>query len=99
MAFSEYVSYDGLGLAELVKKGEVSSGELAEEAISRIEKHNPAINAVILKLYDLGREMAKAPEDGPFQGVPFLLQAAFGDLAGYPLSLIHICRCRPTTSC
>ncbi len=87
MAFSEYTSYDGLGLAELVKKGEVSSGELAEEAISRIEKHNPAINAVILKLYDLGREMAKAPADGPFKGVPFLLKDAFGDIAGYPTRL------------
>jgi amidase len=87
MAFSEYASYDGLGLAELVKKGEVSSSELAEEAISRIEKHNPTINAVILKLYDLGREMAKAPADGPFMGVPFLLKDAFGDIAGYPTRL------------
>jgi amidase len=87
MAFSEYASYDGLGLAELVKKDEVSSGELAEEAISRIEKHNPALNAVILKLYDLGREMAKAPADGPFKGVPFLLKDAFGDIEGYPTRL------------
>lgn len=87
MSFPDYASHDGLGLAELVKKGEVSPGELAEEAIARIEKHNPALNAVILKLYDLGREMAKAPADGPFKGVPFLLKDAFGDIAGYPTRL------------
>jgi len=87
MSFSDYASHDGLGLAELVKKGDVSPGELVEEAITRIEKHNPALNAVILKLYDLGREMAKAPADGPFKGVPFLLKDAFGDIAGYPTRL------------
>lgn len=84
MGIKEYASYDGLGLAELVRKGEVSASELAEEAISRVEKHNPAINAVILKLYDLGRSMAKAPAEGAFTGVPFLLKDAFGDIAGYP---------------
>ena len=87
MSFSEYTSYDGLGLAGLVNKGDVSASELAEEAIGRIEKHNPALNAVVLKLYDLGREMAKQPVDGPFRGVPFLLKDAFGDIAGYPTRL------------
>lgn len=82
MSFPEYASYDALGLAALVKKGEVSASELAEEAVSRIEKHNPALNAVILKLYDIGRAMAKSPVDGPFKGVPFLLKDAFGDLKG-----------------
>jgi len=81
---SEYSSYDGLGLAALVKAGEVTPAELAEEAISRIEAHNPKLNAVVLKLYELGRAMAKAPAQGPFQGVPFLLKDAFGDLKGTP---------------
>lgn len=87
MSFSDYASHDGLGLAELVSKGEVKASELAEEAIGRIEKHNPALNAVILKLYDLGRDMAKQPVEGPFKGVPFLLKDAFGDIAGYPTRL------------
>lgn len=87
MSFSDYAKYDGLGLADLVKKGEVSSTELAEEAIGSIEKHNLALNAVILKLYDLGRDMARQPVDGPFKGVPFLLKDAFGDIAGYPTRL------------
>ena len=41
MAFAEYDRYDGTGLAHLVRKGEVSPAELLEEAIARIERHNP----------------------------------------------------------
>ncbi len=82
MAISEYASHDGLGLAALVKAGDVTPTELAEEAIARIEKHNPKLNAVVSKLYEQGRAMAKAPGKGPFHGVPFLLKDAFGDMAG-----------------
>ena len=35
MAIAEYDQHDGLGLAELVSKGEVSAEELLEEAIAR----------------------------------------------------------------
>ena len=82
MTLSDYSSYDGLGLAALVKAGDVTPAELAEAAIERIEKHNPAINAVVLKLYDEGRATAKAPPKGPFHGVPFLMKDAFGDMKG-----------------
>jgi len=47
--FKEYDRYDGLGLAELVKKKDISSVELCEEAIARIEKINLKLNAVILE--------------------------------------------------
>ena len=59
MGFSEYGKYDGLGLAELVRKKKVSPGELVEEAITRIEKHNPDLNAVVNKLYDRAREKSQ----------------------------------------
>ena len=36
--FSEYDQYDGLGLAELVRRQQVKPGELVEAAISRIEQ-------------------------------------------------------------
>ena len=44
MAFSEYSKYDGLGLAELVRKKKVSPGELVEEAVARIQTYNPNRN-------------------------------------------------------
>ena len=91
MSFPEYANYDGLGLAELVRKGDVKPTELVEEAIARIEKHNPALNAVIYKFYDRGREAARKVSPGkdgqpnvPFAGVPFLLKDVNGNIEGVP---------------
>ena len=85
--FSEYDKYDGLGLAELVRKKEVKPSELVEEAISRIEKLNPQLNAVIHKMYELARKAADGDlPDGPFKGVPFLLKDIFMAYAGVPLT-------------
>ena len=84
-AFPEYDQYDGLGLAGLVKKKEITPGELVEEAIARIERHNPQLNAVIHKMYDLARQTAQGDlPDGPFCGVPFLLKDLAADYAGVP---------------
>lgn len=87
MAFKEYNSYDGLGLAELVRKGEVSPLELAEEAIVRIERHNPKLNAVIYKAYDEARAAAEGSlPDGPFKGVPFLIKDIDLPVKGWPMT-------------
>ena len=86
--FKEYDQYDGLGLAELVKKKEVSAAEICEEAITRIERVNPALNAVITPMYDLARQSVQAIlPDGPFAGVPFLLKDLLGDFAGVPQTM------------
>ena len=76
-------AYDALGLAELVRKGEVTGAELLERAIARVEAVNPKINAVVLKHYDLARADVKARKlEGPFAGVPYLLKDLNVGLAG-----------------
>lgn len=85
MSFKEYSSYDGLGLGELVRQGEVTPAELLEEAIARVERHNGKINAVVFKFYDQAREAARQkPGPGLFPGVPFLLKDILGDCEGVP---------------
>jgi amidase len=85
MAFDEYSNYDGLGLAALVRKGEVSPGELVEAAIERIEKHDGVLNAVVHKAYDEARQTAAGElPDGPFRGVPFLIKDLGCPVAGMP---------------
>jgi amidase len=85
--FSDYDKYDGLGLAELVRKKEVKPSELVEEAIRRIEKLNPLINAVVHKMYELARKAADGVlPDSPFRGVPFLMKDIFMAYAGVPLT-------------
>jgi amidase len=87
MAFKEYNSYDGFGLADLVRKGEVSPSELVEEAIERIERHNPKLNAVVYKAYDEAREAAKTElADGPYKGVPFLIKDIDLPVRGWPMT-------------
>jgi amidase len=86
--FKEYDQYDGLGLAKLVKKNEVSAAEICEEAITRIERVNPALNAVVTPMYDLARKaVSKTLPDGPFTGVPFLLKDLLGEFAGVPQTM------------
>ena len=78
MDFAEYSNYDGLGLAELVKKKEIEPAELVEAAIERIERHNPQLNAVVFKAYDEASAMANTDLSGPFAGVPMLLKDILG---------------------
>ncbi|MEO4041095.1 amidase [Hoeflea sp. CAU 1731] len=81
--FSDYRDHDGLGLADLVRRGEISQHELLEAAIDRAEHVNPAINALSQKLYALGEIMAEdLSADAPFAGVPFLLKDASAMLSG-----------------
>ena len=58
--FPEYDSFDALGLGELVRAGQISSGELVEECISRIEKVNPHINSVVFELFEAARARSAA---------------------------------------
>jgi amidase len=77
MKAEDYDQKDALGLADLVRRGEVSASEVCEAAIARIEALNPTLNAVISRRFDQARAQARriAPgQDRPFAGVPFLLK-------------------------
>ncbi len=75
MHLKEYIQFDGLGLAALVRQREVSAGELVQLALKAIEQTNPRLNAVIATLEDGAQAALKQglPE-GPFTGVPFLIK-------------------------
>lgn len=73
---TDLANLDAIAQAELVRRGEVTSLELVEAAIRRIEACNPTINAVVTPLYDQARAEAgrPSPHVGPLAGVPFLLK-------------------------
>ena len=86
-AFAEYEEHDALGLADLVRSGEVSAHELLEAAIQRVEARNPAVNAVVMKLYDYGKNaIDEGLPEGPFRGVPFLMKDLTSPVAGVPMT-------------
>ena len=56
--FTEFDQYDGLGLAQLVRDRRVSPAELVDAAIERIERGNPALNAVVTPMFEIARRTA-----------------------------------------
>jgi amidase len=85
--FSDYEQYDALGLAELVRGQQTTPDELLEAAIERVEARNPAVNAVVMKLYDYARQaIADGLPDGPFRGVPFLMKDLTSAVAGVKMT-------------
>ncbi len=81
----DYDELDATAMAALVERGEVSPGELVDEAILRIEARNPQVNAVVQTQFEAARTQATGPlPDGPFRGVPFLLKDLLAEQEGEP---------------
>src|SRR5580704_13755390 len=86
MAFAEYGNYDALGLAGLIATREISAREVVDEAISRAEALNPALNAIVFKACNQAREAAQSDlPQGPFTGVPILLKDMRAGAKGMPI--------------
>jgi Asp-tRNA(Asn)/Glu-tRNA(Gln) amidotransferase A subunit family amidase len=62
------------GQAAAIAAGDADPAELLEEALSRIEERNPAINAVVATFPDNSREMLAAAPPGPLHGVPVVIK-------------------------
>ncbi len=83
MDFQDYRKHDAVGLADLVRRREVSPAELLETAIARMAAVNGQVNAVTMDLSAWGRQAVAHPiPDGPLAGVPFLLKDLGAQLAG-----------------
>ena len=82
--------HDAVGLAGLVRAGEVKPLELVDAAIARIEAVDPQLNAVIHQRFERARAEAAAMAGGPgsgaapLAGVPFLVKDITCHQAGEP---------------
>ncbi len=80
------MTIDATEQARLVREREASPPELVEEAIARLERLNPQLNAMIHPLIDQAREAAAGElPDGPFRGVPFLVKDLSCYMKGVPV--------------
>ena len=82
---SEYLQYDATGLADLIRRGEVSRSDVVNAAIERAQTLNPALNAICLPQYEAARDQSEV--DGPFGGVPMLLKDLGQEQAGQPCTM------------
>ncbi|MFL5701323.1 MAG: amidase [Ktedonobacteraceae bacterium] len=71
MHFSEYIEYDAVGLAHLIKSGQVSAQEVQQLARQAILAVNPTLNALVGELFE---ESLPSSTTGPFAGVPFVIK-------------------------
>ncbi|WP_413808560.1 amidase [Streptomyces sp. OE57] len=77
-------------LATALSAGEVTSAELTDEAIARIERDDKAINAICVPDFDRARAAARDAdqarargEDRPLLGIPVTVKESY-DIAGLP---------------
>jgi amidase len=79
------------GLAEAIRTGRVSSVEVVEAHLHRIDAVNPAVNAIVTVLGEQALEAAHAADRavadgavlGPLHGVPFTVKSSL-DVVGTP---------------
>ncbi|MGH2362402.1 MAG: amidase [bacterium] len=84
LSVSEYRAKDAVGLAELMKKREVSPAEVLEAALALVSSCNPGLNAIVhLMEGDARRAIGDLPA-GPLRGVPFLLKDLGTHCRGHP---------------
>ena len=83
MNLHEYAEFDAIGLAELIRNGDVTAAELAELALAGTEAVNSTLNAVVQTFPDRieGLRFEYSPT-GPFGGVPTMLKDLFHGEAG-----------------
>jgi len=79
------ISADATALAQLVESGAASPDELLDEALARVAKLNPKLNAVVLVQEDAARRAIRnGLPQGPFRGVPFLLKDLGAEAVDFP---------------
>ncbi|MDX1692896.1 MAG: amidase [Ketobacteraceae bacterium] len=74
---------DAVGIAERIRRGEISAQEAVEAAIARAEKVNPMINGITTDMYAQARERAANPWKGELSGVPTFVKDN-DDVEGVP---------------
>lgn len=75
MTFDEYRSHDALGLAALIRSGQVSRREVLDAMRQRLDAVNPQVNAVtVLHEPALDERAPVQGADGPFAGVPYFIK-------------------------
>ena len=93
VGFMEYMEWSFLSAEELsaaLRAGEVTSVELTEEAIARIERDDKVINAICVPDFDRARAAARSAdaarargEDRPLLGIPVTVKESY-NIAGLP---------------
>ena len=81
----DFAFESALSLARSIREKEISSLELLELYLRRVEAYNPQLNAIIFTQLDKARDRARAADEtlargevwGPLHGVPMTIKESF----------------------
>ncbi|MBT4677884.1 MAG: amidase, partial [Acidimicrobiaceae bacterium] len=82
----ELARVDAVGLASMIRAGDLSAVEAVQATIDRIQRLDGDLNAVIHRQFEQALELAASDDlpAGPFQGVPMLIKDLWAEEAGQP---------------
>ena len=87
-ADSDLARLDAVGLAALIRSGELSPVEAVQATVDRIEAMDGQLNAVIHRRFEEALEEAAGDlPDGPFRGVPMMLKDLWPASKGDPFHM------------
>jgi Asp-tRNA(Asn)/Glu-tRNA(Gln) amidotransferase A subunit family amidase len=86
-AIDDYEDLDATALAERIRSGGATADEALDEALERVARWNPVVNAVVHVAADAARAAIRAGlPPGPFAGVPFLAKDLSLGVRGLPMT-------------
>jgi amidase len=82
---SEFIYKSAIELASLIRNKEATCTTVVEEHLGQIERHNPAVNAVVISMADEARKTAALCDEeaalgrlrGPLHGVPMTVKEQY----------------------
>ena len=80
-------------LTAKLRAGDISSLELTDHYIERIERSDEALNAVVVKDFDRARDAAKQADankekSGPLHGLPMTIKESY-NITGLPTTWVY----------
>jgi amidase len=88
MKIRDYAALDAVGLAALIRAGELTALEVTDAAIGAIEALDPKLNALVLEDFERARAAARSVRtDLPLAGVPFLIKDVGVFVEGWPTTM------------
>ena len=88
LSFNDYRSFDALGLADAIRRGQLSRQEVMAAALARIAEVNPQVNAITY-LHEAATDPAAQKTldaNAPFAGVPYFIKDLHAPVVGMPLT-------------
>ncbi|MEE4210271.1 MAG: amidase family protein [Parvularcula sp.] len=89
LGIDDYLSRDGMALAELVANGDAQRAEIIDCAQQACEAVNDTLNAIVLPMFDHARDRlgeAGTIPSGPLSGAPIVMKDEYQSVAGVPTS-------------